>query len=344
MVDIFAKQEDLCVQAVLLIKFVYIKQRMNKKILGIGNAIVDLFSHVEDDFLIKNNLVKGSMKLLDKNEFQRLKKLIKIEKTIAGGSVANTMAGITYLGGFSSFVGKINNDEFGTLYKKSLKNSKVNFIYKANDEKIHTGTCIVLITPDSERTMCTYLGISSQLSVKDLDKNKFNNHRLIFLEGYLWDKGLSEKMFKDAIKFSKKNNIKIAMTLSDIFCVKRHKVDFINLLKNDLDILIGNENEMNELMNQDNLVESINKLKNFNKLIVITRSENGSIAIQKGNIFKCKSYKVNRVVDLTGAGDLFASGFLKEYVNGSKMNKCLKLGSYAAAQVIQKVGARLEKE
>jgi fructokinase len=317
---------------------------MNKKILGIGNAIVDVFSHVEDDFLIKNNLVKGSMKLLDKNEFQRLKKLIKIEKTIAGGSVANTMAGITYLGGFSSFVGKINNDEFGTLYKKSLKNSKVNFIYKAKDEKIHTGTCIVLITPDSERTMCTYLGISSQLSVKDLDKNKFNNHRLIFLEGYLWDKGLSEKMFKDAIKFSKKNNIKIAMTLSDIFCVKRHKVDFINLLKNDLDILIGNENEMNELMNQDNLVESINKLKNFNKLIVITRSENGSIAIQKGNIFKCKSYKVNRVVDLTGAGDLFASGFLKEYVNGSKMNKCLKLGSYAAAQVIQKVGARLEKE
>jgi fructokinase len=288
---------------------------MTKKILGIGNAIVDVFSHVEDDFLKKNNLVKGSMKLLDKQEFLKLKELIKIEKTLAGGSVANTMAGITYLGGVSSFIGKINDDEFGMLYKKSLKDSNVNFIYEVKDEKLHTGACIVLITPDSERTMCTYLGISSQLSVDDLDENKFTNHKLIFLEGYLWDKGLSEKMFKEAIKFSKKNNIEIAMTLSDIFCVKRHKVEFLDLLKNDLDILIGNENEINELMKEDNLLESINKLKNFNKLIVITRSESGSVAVQKGNVFECESHKVSKVVDLTGAGDLFASGFLKEYVS-----------------------------
>jgi fructokinase len=315
---------------------------MSKKILGIGNAIVDVFTYVEDDFLKKNNLVKGSMKLLDKDEFQKLKKLIKIEKTLAGGSVANTMAGIAYLEGFSSFIGKINNDEFGMLYKKSLKDSNVNFIYEVRDEKLHTGACVVLITPDSERTMCTYLGISSQLSVNDLDENKFNNHKLVFLEGYLWDKGLSEQMFKDAITFSKKNNIEIAMTLSDIFCVKRHKVDFLNLLKNDLDILIGNENEINELMNEDNLLKSINKLKNINKLVIITRSEKGSIAIQKGNVFTCESDKVNNVVDLTGAGDLFASGFLKEYVNGSKIYECLKLGSYAAAQIIQKIGARLE--
>ncbi len=316
---------------------------MSKKILGIGNAIVDVFSYVEDDFLKKNNLVKGSMKLLDKDEFQKLKKLIKIEKTLAGGSVANTMAGITYLGGLSSFIGKINDDEFGMLYKKSLKDSNVNFIYEAKDEKLHTGTCIVLITPDSERTMCTYLGISSQLSVNDLAENKFNDHKLIFLEGYLWDKGLSEKMFKKAIKFAKKNNIEVAMTLSDIFCVKRHKVDFFDLLKNDLDILIGNENEINELMNQSNLVESINRLKSFNKLIVVTRSENGSIAIQKNNAITCESRKVSNVVDLTGAGDLFAAGFLKEYLDGSEIDKCLKQGSYTAAQIIQKVGGRLEK-
>lgn len=316
---------------------------MTKKILGIGNAIVDVFSHVEDDFLKKNNLVKGSMKLLDKQEFLKLKELIKIEKTLAGGSVANTMAGITNLGGVSSFIGKINDDEFGMLYKKSLKDSNVNFIYEVKDEKLHTGACIVLITPDSERTMCTYLGVSSQLSVDDLDENKFKNHKLIFLEGYLWDKGLSEKMFKDAIKFSKKNNIEIAMTLSDIFCVKRHKVEFLDLLKNDLDILIGNENEINELMKEDNLLESINKLKNFNKLIVITRSENGSVAVQKGKVFTCESHKVSKVVDLTGAGDLFASGFLKEYVSGSGMDKCLKNGSYIAGQIIQKMGARLEK-
>jgi fructokinase len=316
---------------------------MTKKILGIGNAIVDVFSYVNDDFLKKNDLIKGSMKLLNKDEFQSLKKLIKIEKTVAGGSVANTMAGIANLGGFSSFIGKINNDEFGILYKKSLKDSNVDFMYEEKDEKLHTGTCIVLITPDSERTMCTYLGISSQLSVNDLDENKFKDHKLIFLEGYLWDKGASEKMFKDAIKFSKSNNIEIAMTLSDIFCVKRHKDDFFNLLKNDLNILIGNENEINELMDENNLLKSINKLKNFNKLIVITRSESGSIAIQKNNIFNCESNKVAHIVDLTGAGDLFASGFLKEYVNGSKIDKCLSLGSYAAAQIIQKVGARLEK-
>lgn len=314
---------------------------MTKKILGIGNAIVDVFSFVDNNFLKENNLIKGSMKLLDKTEFEKIKKLIKIEKTVAGGSVANTMAGITHLGGSSSFIGKINDDEFGHLYKESLKNSNVNFIYKAKDENLHTGTCIVLITPDSERTMCTYLGISSQLSINDLDENTFRDHKLIFLEGYLWDKGKSEKMFKNAIKFSKSNNIEIAMTLSDIFCVKRHKVDFFNLLKNDLDILIGNENEIKELMNENNLQESINKLKNFNKLVVITRSKDGSIAIKKDNIFNCKSQKVNHIMDLTGAGDLFASGFLKEYVNGSKIDKCLNLGSYAAAQIIQKVGARL---
>ena len=316
---------------------------MDKKILGIGNAIVDVFSHVEDGFLKKNNFVKGSMKLLSKDEFEELKKKIKITKTVAGGSVANTMAGITYLGGFASFIGKINNDEFGNLYKKSLNDSNVNYLYEAKNENLHTGACIVLITPDSERTMCTYLGISSQLSVNDLDEYNFKTHKLIFLEGYLWDKGLSEEMFKYAIKFGKKNNIKVAMTLSDIFCVKRHKVDFLDLLINDLDILIGNENEISELMGKNNLIESINKLKNFNKLIVVTRSEKGSIAIQKGKVFEFKGYKVDRVVDLTGAGDLFASGFLKEYVNGSEINKCLQTGSHVASQIIQKVGARLEE-
>ena len=253
------------------------------------------------------------------------------------------MVGITYLGGFASFIGKINNDEFGNLYKKSLNDSNVNYLYEAKNENLHTGACIVLITPDSERTMCTYLGISSQLSVNDLDEYNFKTHKLIFLEGYLWDKGLSEEMFKYAIKFGKKNNIKVAMTLPDIFCVKRHKVDFLDLLINDLDILIGNENEINELMDKNNLTESINKLKNYNKLIVVTRSENGSIAIQKGKVFEFKGYKVDRVVDLTGAGDLFASGFLKEYVNGSEINKCLQMGSHVASQIIQKIGARLEK-
>ena len=314
---------------------------MNRNILGIGNAIVDVLSKVDDEFLIKNNLIKGSMKLINKSEFENLEKNIKIEKVVAGGSVANTMAGIAHLRGNSSFIGKINTDKFGDLYKKSLEDIDVDFPYIKKDESLPTGASIILITPDSERTMCTYLGISSHLSADDLSINTILDHELIFLEGYLWDKGTSEKMFKHAINIAKKNKIKIAMSLSDIFCVTRHRQDFYNLLKNDLDILIGNENEINELTSKKNLLDSINQLKEFNKLVVITRSEKGSLAIKKNEIINCESVKVEKVLDLTGAGDLFAAGFLKEYLDKSDIKKCLTTGSIAASKIIQKIGARL---
>jgi fructokinase len=315
---------------------------MNKKILGIGNAIVDVLAKVNDEFLIKNNLVKGSMKLIDKSEFEKLEKNIKIEKVVAGGSVANTMAGISYLKGSPSFIGKVNSDKFGNLYKKSLKNINVDFHYIEKQESLPTGTSIILITPDSERTMCTYLGISSHLSADDISKNSILDHELIFLEGYLWDKGNSEKMFKHAINIAKKNKIKIAMSLSDIFCVTRHKQDFYNLLKNDLNILIGNENEINELTGKENLLASINQLKEFDKLIVVTRSDKGSLAIKNNEVINCESVKVDKVLDLTGAGDLFAAGFLKEYLDKSDIKKCLTIGSIVASKIIQKIGARLK--
>ena len=315
---------------------------MNRNILGIGNAIVDVLSKVDDEFLIKNNLVKGSMKLINKSEFKNLEKNIKIEKVVAGGSVANTMAGIAHLRGNSSFIGKINSDKFGDLYKKSLEDIDVNFRYIKKDESLPTGASIILITPDSERTMCTYLGISSHLSADDLSTNNILDHELIFLEGYLWDKGTSEKMFKHAINIAKKNKVKIAMSLSDIFCVTRHKQDFYNLLKNDLDILIGNENEINELTDKKNLLDSINQLKEFDKLIAITRSDKGSLAIKNNEVINCESIKVNKVLDLTGAGDLFAAGFLKEYLEKSDIKKCLTTGSITASKIIQKIGARLE--
>ena len=315
---------------------------MNKKILGIGNAIVDVLAKVSDEFLIKNNLVKGSMKLIDKSEFESLHKSIKIEKVVAGGSVANTMAGISYLKGSPSFIGKVNSDKFGNLYKKSLKNINVNFHYIEKKESLPTGTSIILITPDSERTMCTYLGISSHLSADDISKNSILDHELIFLEGYLWDKGDSEKMFKHAINIAKENKIKIAMSLSDIFCVTRHKQDFYNLLKNDLNILIGNENEINELTGKENLLDSINQLKEFDKLIVVTRSDKGSLAIKNNEVINCESVKVDKVLDLTGAGDLFAAGFLKEYLDKSDIKKCLTIGSIVASKIIQRIGARLE--
>jgi fructokinase len=315
---------------------------MNKKILGIGNAIVDVFAKVDDEFIIKRNFIKGSMKLINKSEFEDLKKNIKIEKILAGGSIANTMSGIAYLKGSSSFIGKINSDNFGEMYKKSLEDINVKFPYIQKNENLSTGASIILITPDSERTMCTYLGVSSHLSENDINESNIINNELIFLEGYLWDKGTSEKMFKHVINIAKKNKVKIAMSLSDIFCVSRHKEDFYNLLKNDLDILIGNEKEINELTNKKNLLDSINQLKKLNKFIVITRSENGSLAIKDNEIINCNSEKVNEIVDLTGAGDLFAAGFLKEYLEKSDIKKCLITGSMLASKIIQKIGARLE--
>jgi sugar/nucleoside kinase (ribokinase family) len=315
---------------------------MNKKILGIGNAIVDVFAKVDDVFLKKNNLIKGSMKLINEAEFEDLKKNINIEKIVAGGSVANTMAGIAHLQGNPSFIGKINSDNFGDIYRKSLQDINVNFSYMQKKEDLSTGASIILITPDSERTMCTYLGISSHLSENDINEKNIIEQKLIFLEGYLWDKGISEKMFKHVINIAKKNKVKIAMSLSDIFCVTRHKQDFYNLLINDLDILIGNENEIKELTNKKNLLDSINQLKEFNKLIVITRSENGSIAIINNEIINCDSIKIDKLIDLTGAGDLFAAGFLKEYLDQSNIKKCLTTGSALASKIIQKIGARLE--
>ena len=314
---------------------------MNNKILGIGNAIVDVLAKVDDEFLKKNKLIKGSMKLINKAEFEDLKKDVKIEKVVAGGSVANSMAGIAHLQGNPSFIGKINSDNFGELYRKSLQDINVNFSYLEKNEDLSTGASIILITPDSERTMCTYLGISSHLSADDINENNIIDHELIFLEGYLWDKGTSEKMFNHAISIAKKNKVKIAMSLSDIFCVTRHKADFYNLLKNDLDILIGNENEINELASKKNLLDSVNQLKELNKLIVITRSENGSMVVKNNEITTCNSIKVNRVLDLTGAGDLFAAGFLKEYLDKSEIKKCLETGSILASKIIQKIGARL---
>ena len=314
---------------------------MSKKILGIGNAIVDVFVKVDDNFLSKNGLLKGSMKLIDKQEFKNLKKTIKIEKIEAGGSVANTMAGISYLGDNPSFIGKINSDEFGNIYKKSLEKINVNFPYIEKDENLPTGASIIFITPDSERTMCTYLGISSQLSKNDISEDHIKNYELIFLEGYLWDKGISEEMFKHVIYLAKKNNVKIAMSLSDIFCVTRHRDNFFKLLINDLNILIGNESEINELMKSNNLLNSIKEIKKINKLIIITRSENGSLAILNNEIINCEGIKAEKIVDLTGAGDLFAAGFFREYLKNSSIKKCLQTGSELAAKIIQKIGARL---
>ena len=307
------------------------------KVLGIGNAIVDVICKVEESFLSENNLTKSTMKLVDEAEFKKLLSNLKTEETIAGGSVANSIVGLSQLGNLVSFIGKVNNDKLGNKYEKSLINEKVKYCYQKKEETIPTGTCLVLITPDSERTMCTFLGIAEKISDKDIDENAVKNSELIFLEGYLWDEGEPKTAFNKAINISKKT----AMSLSDKFCVDRHKKSFLDLVNNKLDITFANEQEILSLIDAKNFDEVISFSKQLGKLIVITRGEKGSIAIQKNEVVECDSQKNLKIVDLTGAGDLFAAGFLHSHVNNLSIKESLQKGTEMASKIIQKIGARL---
>jgi len=307
------------------------------KVLGIGNAIVDVICKVEESFLSKNNLNKGTMKLVDENEFKKLLSNLKIEETIAGGSVANSIVGLSQLGNPVSFIGKVNCDELGKKYEKSLTNEKVKYCYQKKKESIPTGTCLILITPDSERTMCTFLGIAGKISDKDVDENSVKNSELIFLEGYLWDEGEPKKAFNKAISISKKT----AMSLSDQFCVDRHKKSFLDLVNNKLDITFANEQEILSLIDAKNFDEIITFGKQLGKLIVITRGEKGSVAIQKDKVFECDGKKNLEIKDLTGAGDLFAAGFLHGHINNLSIKESLEKGTEMSSKIIQKIGARL---
>jgi len=308
------------------------------KILGIGNAIVDVICKVEDNFITDNGLTKSTMKLVDEAEFKKLLLNLKIEQTIAGGSVANSIVGLSQLGNSVSFIGKVNNDELGNKYEKSLTNENVKYCYKKKEEPIPTGTCLILITPDSERTMCTFLGIAGKINDKDIDESAVKNSELIFLEGYLWDEGEPKKAFDKAINISKKK----AMSLSDQFCVERHKKSFFDLVNNKLDITFANEQEILSLINAKNFEEVISFGKKLGKLLVITRGEKGSVAIQKSEVFECNSQKNLKIVDLTGAGDLFAAGFLHGYSNNLSIKESLEKGTEMSSKIIQKIGARLK--
>ena len=307
------------------------------KVLGIGNAIVDVICKVEEDFIAKNNLTKGTMKLVDEAEFKKLLSSLKITETIAGGSVANSIVGLSQLDNPVSFIGKVNDDDLGHKYEKSLTNQKVKYCYKKKREPIPTGTCLILITPDSERTMCTFLGIAGKVSEKDIDESAVKNSELIFLEGYLWDEGEPKKAFDKAISISKKTS----MSLSDKFCVDRHKKSFFDLVKNKLDITFANEQEILSLLNAKSFDEVISFGKKLGKLLVITRGDKGSIAIKKNEVIECESRKNLKIVDLTGAGDLFAAGFLHGYVNSLSLKESLEKGTEMSSKIIQKIGARL---
>jgi len=307
------------------------------KILGIGNAIVDVLCKVSDDFLIKNNLTKSTMKLIDEPEFHKLLSSLKIEETISGGSVANSIVGLSQLGNKVGFIGKVNNDDLGEKYEKGLKKENVHYLYKKKKEQISTGSCLILITPDSERTMCTFLGTAAQINDQDINENDIQNSELIFLEGYLWDEGEPKKAFDKAIKSSGK----IAMSLSDLFCVERHKAHFLELVKNKLDIVFANEQEISSLINAKSFKDVISFSQNLNKNIVITRGEKGAVSIYDNKIVECEAKKDLKIKDLTGAGDLFAAGYLHGYINNLTIEDCLKKGTELSSQIIQKIGARI---
>ena len=308
------------------------------QVLGIGNAIVDVICKVEENFITQNNLTKSTMKLFfDENEFKDLLKNLKIEKTVSGGSIANSIVGLSQLGDKVGFIGKISDDEFGGKYEEGLKKENVEYFYSKKKEELPTGTCLILLTPDSERTMCTFLGTAGKINENDVDSAVIKKSEIIFLEGYLWDEGEPKKAFDKAIN----NANKVAMSLSDQFCVDRHKSHFLNLVKNKLDITFANEQEITSLIEAKNFDEVISFSKQLNKLVVITRGEKGAVAIKGEEIAESGVQKNLKIVDLTGAGDLFAAGFLHGHVNKFSMEECLQKGTQMSSRVIQQIGARL---
>jgi fructokinase len=308
------------------------------KVLGIGNAIVDVICKVSDSFIDQNNLAKSTMKLFfDENEFKNLLTNLKIEKTVSGGSVANSIVGLSQLGDKVGFIGKVSDDDFGDKYEEGLKKENVEYFYSKKREGLPTGTCLILVTPDSERTMCTFLGTAGKINENDVSSEAIKKSKIIFLEGYLWDEGEPKKAFNKAIN----NANEVAMSLSDLFCVDRHKPHFLNLVKNKLDITFANEQEITSLIEANNFSEVIDFSKQLNKLIVITRGEKGAVAINGEEIFESDVKKNLKVVDLTGAGDLFAAGFLHGHINGLTTKECLEKGTEMSSKVIQQIGARL---
>ena len=307
------------------------------KILGIGNAIVDVICKVENKFITQNNLTKSTMKLVDEVEFRKLLSALQVEETVSGGSVANSIVGLSQLGNKVGFIGKVSDDDLGNKYEQGLKKENVQFFYSKKKESIPTGTCLILITPDSERTMVTFLGTAGKINEKDINTNAVKSSEILFLEGYLWDEGEPKKAFEKAIK----NANKVAMSLSDLFCVERHKLHFLDLVKNKLDITFANEQEIMSLINVKNFDEVINFAKDVNKLIVVTRGEKGAIAINKNKVTECAAKKNLKIKDLTGAGDLFAGGFLHGLINNKTIKESLEIGTEISSKIIQIIGARL---
>jgi len=314
----------------------------NKKVdlIGLGNAIVDIIVNIEDEFLEINNLDKGSMNLINSDESQRLLENCKVIKQISGGSSANTIVCLAELGNHVQFIGRVKNDQFGNFFSDDIKKSKTIFNTPPTIEGSSTAHSIILITPDAQRTMCTYLGASIDFEPKDIDFSVLKESKYLYLEGYLWDSELAKNAFLKAAQIAKKSNTKIILSLSDSFCVDRHRESFLELIDNYVDIVFCNESEVLSLFKKDKLANCQGDLSSLCELVVVTLGSNGSLIINKNAIEVIKSMNKGKVIDTTGAGDIYAGGFIHGLIKNYTLKKCGEIGSICAGQIITQLGSR----
>ena len=309
-------------------------------LIGLGNAIVDIIVNIEDEFLETNNLEKGSMNLISSDESQKLLENCKVIKQISGGSSANTVVCLAKLGNNVQFIGRVKNDQFGNFFSSDIKESKTIFNTPPTNEGASTAHSIILITPDSQRTMCTYLGASIELEPKDIDFSVLKESKYLYLEGYLWDSELAKDAFLKAAEIAKNSNTKIILSLSDSFCVDRHRKSFLELIEHYIDIVFCNEAEMLSLFKEDKLANCQENLSSLCELVVVTLGSNGSLIINKNDVKLIKSITQGKVIDTTGAGDIYAGGFIHGLINNYSLKECGKIGSICAGQIITQLGSR----
>ncbi len=313
-------------------------------VVAVGNALVDVLSQVSEEFVAEQNaksgMEKGAMTLVDETRAVTLYTQMPKGLETSGGSAANTMAGFASFGGNGAFIGKVADDELGALYKKDMQSMGVRFDTQPLVLGAPTGRCMILVTPDAERTMNTFLGASIELSPIDVDQQVISSSQVTYLEGYLFDRDRAKEAFVTAAEYAHEAGHRIALTLSDPFCVDRHRHDFLQLVENHVDILFANEDEIKSLFMQEDFDDAISAISEHVEIAAITRSEKGAVIIANGNHIKIDAIPVEKIIDTTGAGDQFAAGFLYGFTEGKPLEECGRLGALAAAEVISHMGPR----
>ena len=319
-------------------------QEKNIDLIGLGNAIVDIIVNIEDDFLDSNCLEKGSMNLINSNESQQLLKKCEVVKQISGGSSANTVVCLSELGNKVQFIGRVKNDEFGKFFCSDIKKSNTLFNTPPTEKGPATAHSLILISPDAQRTMCTYLGASVEFEPKDIDFNSIKKSKYLYLEGYLWDSELAKNAFLEAARIAKLSNTRIILSLSDSFCVERHRDSFLKLINDYVDIIFCNETEVLSLLKEDKLKNCIESLTSLCELVVVTLGSKGSLIINKNEVEVIKAYQEGKVIDTTGAGDIYAGGFIHGLINNYSLKTCGEIGSICAGQIITQLGSRSSRD